>query len=386
MASNANNDLSDDLLLDDDFTLGEKKEKKTARQPSSDHEMSLIQSSLADISSAMKEMGAAWKTVADNTAPSSDRKWKRCDYSPDPSDHGSFDDDGDGLDGQQDDDFDVDDLLDGGAASVKHGTSGTSGKGQNDEDKILDELNAAMEDDDDVGADISGKLASIINKRFEKKLGADLRKEKQKVYTRPKNCERLKVPRVNIEVWRQLNAFQKKQDMRMANMQTTLCKATTAVALATEAILKARKEDKTPDFKDILTQTTDSMALIGHTVLELSLKRREAMKPALKREYATLCATDLPITDNLFGDDLSKTLKDIRQVNKVGKDSGRYQGHSRDQSKNGGRFRGYNRGNRRSGRGFYPCGQFRGAWQNNAFTFQPPAYNKNNSNMKKKSQ
>ena len=286
-----------------DNTIGE---NEAARQPpsSSSEDIAKIHDSLAEISSAMKEMGSAFKAIADSRTAT---KRKRQDSG---SDHESLldgDDDDDRRDHEMSDSEDdaaaINDMLQDGGAAPNPATSDVSSK---DQDKILEELDADM-DDMETGPEISPKLANIINKRFEKKLSADTRKEKQNKYCRPKNCDKMKVPKVNTEVWRQLNAYQKKQDIRVANMQTTLSKAATAVAQVTDHVLSVNKAGKNVDVAEVLTKQTDALTLIGHTMIEMSVKRREAMKPALKREYASLCANEVPITENLFGNELSKT-------------------------------------------------------------------------------
>ena len=43
------------------------------------------------------------------------------------------------------------------------------------------------------------------------------------------------------------------------------------------------------------------------------------MKPDIGKDYAALCTSDQPQTEWLFGDDLSKSLKEIGDVNRIGK-------------------------------------------------------------------
>ena len=50
---------------------------------------------------------------------------------------------------------------------------------------------------------------------------------------------------------------------------------------------------------------------------ELSLKRREAIKPSLKKEYAAFCSRNVPVTSLLFGDDLQQQLNNIKASNKI---------------------------------------------------------------------
>lgn len=44
------------------------------------------------------------------------------------------------------------------------------------------------------------------------------------------------------------------------------------------------------------------------------------LNPVLKSDYAGLCDTNVPVTSLLFGEDLSKTLKESREANRLGRD------------------------------------------------------------------
>ena len=59
------------------------------------------------------------------------------------------------------------------------------------------------------------------------------------------------------------------------------------------------------------------LALLGRMQHELSLKRREAIRPSLKKEYAALCSQNVPVTSLLFGNDLQQQLNNINASNKI---------------------------------------------------------------------
>ena len=76
-----------------------------------------------------------------------------------------------------------------------------------------------------------------------------------------------------------------------------------------------------PSGSAILQETTDALALIANANLELNQRRRELMKPDLHNDYKHLCSSNstVTITDQLFGDDLAKEVKELTEVNRVGK-------------------------------------------------------------------
>ena len=47
------------------------------------------------------------------------------------------------------------------------------------------------------------------------------------------------------------------------------------------------------------------------------MRRTEAIKPDLNQEYKHLCFSTVPVTEFLFGCDLSQQLKDMAQANRV---------------------------------------------------------------------
>ena len=56
----------------------------------------------------------------------------------------------------------------------------------------------------------------------------------------------------------------------------------------------------------------DSVAMLGNTNWKLNMKQRELIKPELNPPYTRLCKEDITLSTKLFGDDLTKHLKDVR--------------------------------------------------------------------------
>ena len=61
----------------------------------------------------------------------------------------------------------------------------------------------------------------------------------------------------------------------------------------------------------------DAIALLGHGSFKLNMFRREQIKPELKKEYRSLCSSTIPVTNELFGEDLSKAAKEVEEKNKI---------------------------------------------------------------------
>ena len=106
-------------------------------------------------------------------------------------------------------------------------------------------------------------------------------------------------------------------DLRASNTQNILAKVGTIIAKCTDNLLNAREKDtKKIDLDEMVSSHTDALALLGHSQHELSLKRREAIKPSLKKECVALCSTNVPVTSLLFRDDLQQQLNNIKASNK----------------------------------------------------------------------
>ncbi|PFX26429.1 hypothetical protein AWC38_SpisGene8893 [Stylophora pistillata] len=163
-------------------------------------------------------------------------------------------------------------------------------------DKLLKEIEEEYNTADKTSPNINEHLANLINKRFAGKLKEAKFKERLELYVRPGNCEKLKVPLVNHELWGKLKPPVKSQDLRLANVQQTVVKATIALAEATEKISKVKaKMDGKPKS---ISSLTDSLALLGHATYEFSLRQ-------------------IPVTDFLFRGDVQSSLKAIKECDKI---------------------------------------------------------------------
>lgn len=103
---------------------------------------------------------------------------------------------------------------------------------------VLQEMDALLEDDDDIAVD--EKLANITNKTFAKQHAIEAVKKKKEAHKRPKNCEKVIVPRVNKEIWRQMakQGFTKKRDLSLMNIQSAITKSTCAIVSVAGNLLK----------------------------------------------------------------------------------------------------------------------------------------------------
>ena len=75
-----------------------------------------------------------------------------------------------------------------------------------------------------------------------------------------------------------------------------------------------------PGQSERVRKATDAIALLGHASQELSLRRHGALKPYVNKTIARLCDENsgVSVTDKLFGDNLAATIKDMKELDKLG--------------------------------------------------------------------
>lgn len=189
----------------------------------------------------------------------------------------------------------------------------TSNEGKS---KVLSSLKQDMQKDE-TGPNVDNELASIINTLIKDGLPDEKLQDKMNKYHRPGNCENLTKVRVNQAVWDNLSPSVRSQDVRMQKVQTSLFKGMCALTSMINKLV-----DQIPLFpvgNDMLQEATDAFAMFANANTELNHRRRELIKPDLHNDYKHLCSSSIPITDQLFGDDLPKQVKDLTEVNRVGK-------------------------------------------------------------------
>ena len=99
-------------------------------------------------------------------------------------------------------------------------------------------------------------------------------------------------------------------------MQTNLAAVGNIVSQATDMLLTARAENSEVDIENLIRKNMDAIAIMGHISYDLAQRRRDVIRPTLNKEYATLCASHVPVTTLLFGDELQTQLSHIRASNK----------------------------------------------------------------------
>ena len=136
---------------------------------------------------------------------------------------------------------------------------------------------------------------------------------------RREKCETAKPTRANPGIWRKLREPTQKRDLKLYKMQQGLVKGILPVAQLTDLTMSEKRGLDKEGVQELKQLGLDALSLLTHVNYELNMQRKQLMKPDIGKDYASLCSPHVPFTDMLFGDDLQKQLKDIGDVNKIGK-------------------------------------------------------------------
>jgi hypothetical protein len=117
-------------------------------------------------------------------------------------------------------------------------------------------------------------------------------------YVAPSNLKRLKSPKVNPTIWATLTPKTKSYDIRLQRVQTSMVRGLCAM-------MHSMGDTATE-------QQQQAMTLLCNANNELNVARKDHIKPELNRDYIHLCQKPTGI-DFLFGDDLPKTVKDLKE-------------------------------------------------------------------------
>ena len=164
---------------------------------------------------------------------------------------------------------------------------------------------------EETGPNVDSELSSIVNTLIKDGLPEEKLQDKMNKYHCPGNCESLTKVCVNQAVWDNLTPPVRSKDVRLQKVQTSLFKG--MCALTVMIINLVAQIPSFPAGNELLQEATDAFALIANTNTELNYRCREFIKPDLHNDYKHLCSSFLAITDQLFGDDIPKS------VNRVGK-------------------------------------------------------------------
>ena len=108
-------------------------------------------------------------------------------------------------------------------------------------------------------------------------------KELEGKYQTPQNCQLLVVPKVNLELWFDLQKSVRVRDLSLQEIQKYIVKATQPLVIALDKIISSKNKKESIDPSILLPELADTLSFLGHASYQSSLKRREASKPHINR-------------------------------------------------------------------------------------------------------
>lgn len=167
------------------------------------------------------------------------------------------------------------------------------------------ELSNEFFSDDETGPDVSPDLARLFQNMLRRAALEGKIWDKMARYPRPDNVPLLQAPKVNPEICSKLKSNTKSKDIKIQKCQTKIVKGLISIAQLLDNLFEQRKQTgQSTQLDHNIQLALDSFQMICQANRELSLRRRELIRPDLIFQYRQLCSSQTEITTNLFGDDL----------------------------------------------------------------------------------
>ena len=203
-------------------------------------------------------------------------------------------------------------------ADIDHIASGDSSEiapdvyNLNEHDVDVLQYASQLDLDDEVkGPKINEKIAGIVNKLRLQRITQEQSKAIMKRHNKPENVD-IRLPKCEQSIWNEIPGKARVTDVKFQTIQTALLGAINC-QLEVANVLLAQKSSK-----DILTMCLDGITLAMTANYDLNLRRREAMRPQFKPEFAKdLCSSASPADEFLFGGDTAKRVKEIYELTKL---------------------------------------------------------------------
>lgn len=215
--------------------------------------------------------------------------------------------------------------------------------------QLLRQLGKEFDHEEQYGEKVHSTLSAVVNSGIKAPVDRKLAKQLCEKQLRPENCEFLRVPRVNKELWVHSNLQKKtkENDRKYQVTQLYLSRGLVPLVKLMDLLLKT---DKSEEFK----LARDSFQLLAYAHRDLTNLRRQCIKPAINEKYQLLCHDSTPLTENLLGDELDKQLKSLDEAHKLTKNISRksFSNYPRSQSKYSGSKRDHRGYQKTSGYGY----------------------------------
>ena len=157
------------------------------------------------------------------------------------------------------------------------------------------------------GPPINEKISSVVDKLRLQRMNQDQAKAIMKRHNTPENVH-LRLPKCEPTIWNEIPGKARSTDLKFQTTQTALLGA---INCQLDALISANVS------KDVLTSCLDGITLAMTANFDLNQRRRVAIRPHFKYEFAKgLCSTTSPADEFLFGGDTAKRVKEMAELTK----------------------------------------------------------------------
>jgi hypothetical protein len=157
-------------------------------------------------------------------------------------------------------------------------------------------------DEEPKGRPLAEDVAANVKCLFSNKMDPKKLADAAAKYATPPNAECLAVPSINEEIWTPMSSRLRAQDLRAQQAQRYLLKGVMALLNTVDTVSEQQKE---------------AVVLLVAGNNDLNTLRRDLIKPEQKANLTTVCKPSNPVTKYLFGDDLTKNIKDLEAQQKT---------------------------------------------------------------------
>ena len=179
-----------------------------------------------------------------------------------------------------------------------------------------------FEDEEKFSEEVSSSISKMIERITKNKSDVTslIKKDDNKI---PANCKGLCPPVVNPEIWQNLDRRTRTQDLLLQSIQRLI--GLGIVPLIRIGVLLKNKNCNLSELRELVQR---SVTILSNAMFEASIKRRIMLKPRIDRRFHQLTNRNEPVGSNLFGDDVSRRLKEINEAHKMNRSlsSKNYQG------------------------------------------------------------
>ena len=181
--------------------------------------------------------------------------------------------------------------------------------------ETIHDLETFFETGDKVGQRVNDSFASIFNASLRRKPNDKALLSTADRYPRPENVPNLTVPKTNDVVWESMRKGPQIVDASLQKVQTCLGKAIVPMITLINDIGEGTAKEKC--LADYHQQITDAIRLGSAAFSMLSQARKEVVRNDLSFPFAKLCTWNHAVgVDNLFGEDVMRQLKDLKETSR----------------------------------------------------------------------